>query len=211
MVIVNKIKNNYKNIPDLKTRKIKYKLSNIYIFYLETICSSEQINDFILKNITNPNKKRTINNILATPNFNLIKLDEIDKYLFNGFTILVYQNKIYALETKANLDRSINTPETEQELYGPKDAFVENYQKNIGLIKRRIKSKELKIKEYNIGKYTDTKTGLLYIEGITKEEYINKCNDILKSINIDGIIDAGELKKYIINESSNLFPKVKLT
>ena len=50
MVIVNKIKNNYKNIPDLKTRKIKYKLSNIYIFYLETICSSEQINDFILKN-----------------------------------------------------------------------------------------------------------------------------------------------------------------
>ena len=78
MVIVNKIKNNYKNIPDLKTRKIKYKLSNIYIFYLETICSSEQINDFILKNITNPNKKRTINNILATPNFNLIKLDEID-------------------------------------------------------------------------------------------------------------------------------------
>ena len=34
MVIVNKIKNNYKNIPDLKTRKIKYKLSNIYIFYL---------------------------------------------------------------------------------------------------------------------------------------------------------------------------------
>ena len=74
MVIVNKIKNNYKNIPDLKTRKIKYKLSNIYIFYLETICSSEQINDFILKNITNPNKKRTINNILATPNFNLIKL-----------------------------------------------------------------------------------------------------------------------------------------
>ena len=138
MVIVNKIKNNYKNIPDLKTRKIKYKLSNIYIFYLETICSSEQINDFILKNITNPNKKRTINNILATPNFNLIKLDEIDKYLFNGFTILVYQNKIYALETKANLDRSINTPEIEQELYGPKDAIVENYQKNIGLIKRRI-------------------------------------------------------------------------
>ena len=211
MVIVNKIKNNYKNIPDLKTRKIKYKLSNIYIFYLETICSSEQINDFILKNITNPNKKRNINNILATPNFNLIKIDEIDKYLFNGFTILVYQNKIYALETKANLDRSINTPEIEQELYGPKDAFVENYQKNIGLIKRRIKSKELKIKEYNIGKYTDTKTGLLYIEGITKEEYINKCNDILKSINIDGIIDAGELKKNIINESSNLFPKVKLT
>ena len=65
MVIVNKIKNNYKNIPDLKTRKIKYKLSNIYIFYLETICSSEQINNFILKNITNPNKLLSLSFFIA--------------------------------------------------------------------------------------------------------------------------------------------------
>lgn len=211
MNLINKVKNNYKDIPDLKIRKIKYKLSYIYLFYIETICSSEQINDFILKNITNPNRLRKINNILPAPNYSQIKFNEIDNYLFNSFSILIYHNKIYALETKANLDRSINTPEIEPELYGPKDSFVENYQKNIGLIKRRIKSKDLKTKEFNIGKYTNTKVGLLYIEGLTKPEYIDKCKSILNNINIDGIIDSGELKKYIIKESSNLFPKVKLT
>ena len=115
-MLINEIKNNYKDVPDLKLRKIKYKLSSIYIFYVETICSSEQINNFILKNITNPVKKRNINNILATPNLVKINKDEIDKYLFNGFSILIYKNKIFALETKANLDRSINTPEIEPEL-----------------------------------------------------------------------------------------------
>ena len=89
-MLINEIKNNYKDVPDLKLRKIKYKLSNIYIFYVETICSSEQINNFILKNITNPVKKRNINNILATPNLVKINKDEIDKYLFNVFSSLVY-------------------------------------------------------------------------------------------------------------------------
>lgn len=210
-MLINEIKNNYKDVPDLKLRKIKYKLSSIYIFYVETICSSEQINNFILKNITNPFEKRNINNILATPNLVKINKDEIDKYLFNGFSILIYKNKIFALETKANLDRSINTPEIEPELYGAKDSFVENYQKNIGLIKRRIKSKDIKIKEYSIGKYTSTKTGLIYIEGITNMEYINNCDKILKNINVDGIIDAGELKQYVVREHSTYFPKVKLT
>lgn len=208
---VNKILNNYQEIPDLKIRKIKYKLHYIYILYIETICSSEQINNFILKNITNPNNKPKINNILAAPNLSQIKEIEIDNYIFNGFTILIYQSQIYALETKANLDRSISTPEIEPDLYGPKDSFVENYQKNIGLIKRRIKNKNLKIKEYTLGKYTNTKTGMLYIEGITNQEYINNCHNKLKNIDVDGIIDSGELKQYLMKEKITHFPRIKLT
>ena len=46
-MLINEIKNNYKDVPNLKLRKIKYKLSSIYIFYVETICSSEQINNYI--------------------------------------------------------------------------------------------------------------------------------------------------------------------
>lgn len=211
MINIEKLLNNYNDIPDLKVRKIKYKLNYIYILYIETICSSTQINDFILKNITNPNKDRKIENLLATPNFQKINLKDIDTYLFSGFSILIYKNEIYSLETKADLDRSINTPEIEPDLYGAKDSLIENYQKNIGLIKRRIKNKNLKIKEYTLGRYTKTKTGLLYIDNITKEEYVINCDKILSNIDVDGIIDAGELKQYIIKEKSTFFPAIKLT
>ena len=211
MINIEKLLNNYNDIPDLKVRKIKYKLDYVYILYIETICSSTQINDFILKNITNPNKDRKIENLLATPNFQKINLKDIDTYLFSGFSILIYKNEIYSLETKADLDRSINTPEIEHDLYGAKDSLIENYQKNIGLIKRRIKNKNLKIKEYTLGRYTKTKTGLLYIGNITKEEYVINCDKILSNIDVDGIIDAGELKQYIIKEKSTFFPAIKLT
>ena len=72
-MLINEIKNNYKDVPDLKLRKIKYKLSSIYIFYVETICSSQQNKNNIIKNKTNPVKKRNKKNILATPN--LVKIN----------------------------------------------------------------------------------------------------------------------------------------
>ena len=211
MNYIKKINEEFKFIPDLIIRKIKYGFSNVHIFYIETLSSGDRINDYILKNITNPNKFRNLKNILATPNFKEITFSEFETYLFNGFTIILYHNKFYATETRADLDRSISPPQIEQDLYGAKDALVENYQKNLGLIKRRIKSKHLKTFEYKLGTYTNTNTALLYIEDIAKDELVQKCDKLLKNINVDRIIDAGELKQYLAVEGKAVFPATKLT
>ena len=43
----------------------------------------------------------------------------------------IYNKEILVVETKGTLDRSINTPITENTIKGPKDAFTENYQTNL--------------------------------------------------------------------------------
>lgn len=207
MKIIDKIKNDYVGLPDLKIRVI----NNIYVVYLETLCSSDRINNYILKNLTKNRFAKDINNIIPTPNFKNIDYEEVENYIFNGFAILIIKNKIYALETKADLDRSISQPQIEASLYGPKDCFIENYQKNIGLIKRRLKSSKVKIKEYQIGKYSQTKTGLIYINNITKNDLVLKIDGLLKKIDVDAIVDAGELKIFLTNENKNSFPASKVT
>lgn len=211
MKTINKVLSNFKDTPDLIVRKIKYKLGYVYIYYIETISSSDRINSFILDNLTNPVNKPSIDNILAGPNLKKIKITEFEKYIFNGYSIIVYFNKLYALETRADLDRAISSPEIEQDLYGAKDAFVENYQKNIGLIKRRIKSNNLKIKEYKLGRYTSTNTGMVYIDNICKNKLVIECDKLLRKIDTEAIIDAGELKQFLIKEGKSFFPSVKLT
>ena len=49
------------------------------------------------------------------------------------------EEKAFALETKANLNRAISEPSTENTVRGARDSFVEDFQINIGLIKKRIK------------------------------------------------------------------------
>lgn len=205
------INNTFKDTPDLVKRKIKYAFSSVHIYYIETICSSEQVNNFILKNLTNPNSHRKFKDILAGPNFKEINLNKLEFYLYNGFTILVYRNKIYAIETKASLDRSVTSPLVEQDLYGAKDALLENYQKNIGLIKRRLKSSHLKTKEYKLGRFTQTSTGVLYIDNITDMSLVKRIDALLNKIDTDSVIDVGELKQFLTMDKGNVFPPTKLT
>ncbi len=205
------INDTFKDTPDLVERKIKYSFSCVHIYYIETICSSEQINNFILKNLTNPNGPRRFKDILAGPNFKEIDLGRLEFYLYNGFTALVYKGKIYVIETKASLDRSVSFPEMEQDLYGAKDALLENYQKNIGLIKRRLKSSHLKTKEYKLGRYTQTSTGVLYIDNITDMSLVKRIDALLNKIDTDSVIDVGELKQFLTMDKGNVFPPTKLT
>ena len=205
------INDTFKDTPDLVERKIKYSFSCVHIYYIETICSSEQINNFVLKNLTNPNGPRRFKDILAGPNFKEIDLGRLEFYLYNGFTALVYKGKIYVIETKASLDRSVSFPEMEQDLYGAKDALLENYQKNIGLIKRRLKSSHLKTKEYKIGRYTQTATGVLYVDNITDMSLVKRIDALLNKIDTDSVIDVGELKQFLTMDKGNVFPPTKLT
>lgn len=205
------INDTFKDTPDLVERKIKYSFSCVHIYYIETICSSEQINNFVLKNLTNPNSHRRFKDILAGPNFKEIDLGRLEFYLYNGFTALVYKGKIYVIETKASLDRSVSSPEVEQDLYGAKDALLENYQKNIGLIKRRLKSSHLKTKEYKLGRFTQTATGVLYIDNITDMSLVKRIDELLNKIDTDSVIDVGELKQFLTMDKGNVFPPTKLT
>ena len=205
------INDTFKDTPDLVERKIKYSFSCVHIYYIETICSSEQINNFVLKNLTNPNGPRRFKDILAGPNFKEIDLGRLEFYLYNGFTALVYKGKIYVIETKASLDRSVSFPEMEQDLYGAKDALLENYQKNIGLIKRRLKSSHLKTKEYKLGRFTQTATGVLYVDNITDMFLVKRIDALLNKIDTDSVIDVGELKQFLTMDKGNVFPPTKLT
>ena len=205
------INDTFKDTPDLIERKIKYSFSCVHIYYIETICSSEQINNFVLKNLTNPYGPRRFKDILAGPNFKEIDLGGLEFYLYNGFTALVYKGKIYVIETKASLDRSVSFPEMEQDLYGAKDALLENYQKNIGLIKRRLKSSHLKTKEYKLGRFTQTATGVLYVDNITDMSLVKRIDALLNKIDTDSVIDVGELKQFLTMDKGNVFPPTKLT
>ena len=205
------INDTFKDTPDLVERKIKYSFSCVHIYYIETICSSEQINNFVLKNLTNPNGPRRFKDILAGPNFKEIDLGMLEFYLYNGFTALVYKGKIYVIETKASLDRAVSFPEMEQDLYGAKDALLENYQKNIGLIKRRLKSSHLKTKEYKLGRFTQTATGVLYVDNITDMSLVKRIDALLNKIDTDSVIDVGELKQFLTMDKGNVFPPTKLT
>ena len=208
---IKKLQIEFNNTPDLiiKPFKINF-LHKIYVIFLETLCSQDKINDYILKKIVNINYLNNLSNVVPSSNLKILnKYDEIEYYLYNGYTIIIDNKKIYAIETKADIYRSVSTNETEPSIKGPKDSFIENYQTNLGLIKRRIKNNNLKTKTLNIGTVSNTLVGILYIEGNTKDSIINDVYKKLKNIDIDLINSSEQIISYL--SSKSIFPTVIIT
>lgn len=213
--IIKLLKKDTNNLENIIYRKKYIGLTKIFIIYNETLVSSDKVSDFIIRSLDNITPffvyHKIINNIDNFKYKVLIKYNEIDFYLNSGFTILLIGKHYIALETKKDITRSITSPNTENVIRGPSDAFTENIEINIGLIKRRIKSNNLWIKNYNIGLYTKTNISLIYINTIVKEELINMIDDRLNKINIDGILSSGIIKNLIEKENKSIFPIIMST
>ncbi|MDD2504881.1 MAG: spore germination protein [Bacilli bacterium] len=206
------IQNLFNDTPDLVIRTLKRKYQSIYVVYLESVASGDRVNSYIISPLTLPsNYKEKIEKSLAGPNLKIITIKEIELYLCSGFAIILDGKKLYAIETKADLDRGIDDAKVEPAIYGPKDSFVENIQKNIGLIKKRIKSGHLKTENKLLGRYSKTVVSVLYIDNITKKELISEILTKLNNIDIDSINTSGELKQFLSNENKNVFPAMKLS
>lgn len=211
--IVEKIKKEFDKTPDLKIKEIKINfIKSIYILYIETICDSNKINDYILKNLTNYKRNLDLNSNIPGPNTIIVKeYNQIERYLTSGFTIIIKDEQIIAVETRGEINRSISSATREPSLLGPEDAFVENYQINMGLIKRRIKTKSFKTEEIVIGKRTNTIISINYLEDVADYKNINLIKERLNKINTDGIIDVGTIINYLEEENKTVFPTIRRT
>lgn len=198
-------------------------------FIVRSIKDTQKINN--LENIENTledlrksdlkskiNKKLSINNIyerlfdienhLSASSLKKIDLkkDDIFYYIFSGFTLVIYDLNIIAIETKAELNRSITEPTNEKTLRGSKDSFIENYVINIGLIRKRVKDEKLVLEEKVIGRRSKTKVGLMYISDIARKELVSYVENRLKNIDIDAIIDSNYIVEIMEESKNSDFP-----
>ena len=210
------------NSPDLNIKIINNKKDIIATIYFESITSTSDVNYRVIEGIStdiryNIKYKNLFNYIYNSINSTSLKIledyQEILNYLYNGFVIIAINNekKVIACEARATLDRGIMTPTTEAIVRGPKDGFTEKVNKNLGLIRRRIKTNNLKVIEKNVGRLTKTRICLCFMDNICDNNLINSIIEKIDEIDIDSIIDSGYLRELIINDNNSSFPTIMST
>ena len=211
MNIIKNIKQKIGPSQDYKFKTMILDKQSITLIFNETLTNSITINDFILRELKNINKKElgSLDNYLPNSNIKKIKEQDILDNLNNGCLIIITKNKIYSIEVKIILDRGVTTIQSELSITGPKDSFTENFNTNINLIRKRLKTTNLYCENITMGKNTKTKIGILYMNNIVNKHLPKLVKEKLLSIDIDGIIDSSYLKRTLENKS--LFPTIMLT
>lgn len=140
-------------------------------------------------------------------------LDEVVFDLIDGWIAVFFPNKetvlTYSVATEEK--RSVSSPENEPDVKGARDSFVESLRTNTSLVRRRFRTPELKIREYQVGRQSVTPVDVLYIEGITDPALAEEAARRVDRIDIDALLATGNLEEYIVDEVDTAFPLVAYT
>lgn len=212
MSLINKLKNDVGPSKDYKFKELIIDKCDVLLIFNEVLTDGQDINDFVLRKLLLLNKRQLnkLDNVLPNANITNIKESEILNFVNNGYLVIVCKGRIYASEFKNVLERGITTIESELSITGPKDSFSENFNTNLGLIRRRIKSSDLYVEDFTIGRSSKTKIGVLYMNNIVKKQLPKEVIEKLKKINIDAIIDSSYLKK-ILERKKSVFPTIMMS
>lgn len=138
-------------------------------------------------------------------------IEEILSNIFSGSAVVVFENTAISFPIFGVEKRSIAEPPSSKVIKGPREGFVEDIYTNTGLIRKRIKSEDLKIKTIAVGEKSKSVVSVFYIKNVAKSNVVDGVMKVLKSINIDAIIDSYYIQSYLEGNSLKFFKRVGST
>ena len=135
--------------------------------------------------------------------------DAVDGML-HGDTCLLVDGETRGLlvSARAYEKRGVGEPETESVIRGPREGFVENLRSNTALIRRRLRTPQLKLELARAGRLTRTDIVICYIEGLAPPILVEEAKRRVARVDVDGIIDSAMLEEFLEDDPYSPFPQV---
>lgn len=138
--------------------------------------------------------------------------EAVDRVLSGDTLLLVDGVKHFLLISEKSWEqRAVEEPATEAVIYGPREGFTENIRTNTSLVRRRLKTSELKLESIKLGELSQTEVVIAYLDGIAEQSIVEEVRSRLNRISIDAIVDSGYIVELIEDNPSSVFPQILQT
>ncbi|SES94755.1 spore germination protein [Anaerobranca gottschalkii] len=114
----------------------------------------------------------------------------------------------YTIEVREYPTRDVQEPITQTLVRGPREGFTEGIKDNLALIRKRIKTPDLKIEKKEIGHLTKTSVAICYIQNLVDPKVLEEVKVRLDKIKIDAILDSSTIEQLIEDSSFSPFPQI---
>ncbi|WP_018248831.1 spore germination protein [Orenia marismortui] len=194
------------------------------LIFASSVSNQNLINRDILKPLMENKAKNKISSTeelktLITqiiPSSKIERISDIDKLvgsILYGDTLLLVDGIKEALliETKEWKIRAIEEPVTEKVVKGPREGFNESAIINISLLRRKLKTPDLKFKFKELGLRTKTNICIAYIDDLVNKKILKECIKRIDEIKIDGILDSNYIDELIKDSPFSPFRTIGYT
>lgn len=193
----------------------------LYAYAIDGLVSGGDMSEYILKpiseNLRGGSLAQLYDAALHGAVYNSVAvpcedLQTVFKKLVNGFCVVLFPGVgAIAFEIKTGVNRGPDAPEVENTVKGPKDAFVETIRINTSLLRRHLRTPDLRIYAATVGQRSLTNVAVVWVDGLTNPELVQRMKDRLESIDIDGLLSPSAVEEYVTGSRRTAFPLIQYT
>ncbi|MFJ8257213.1 spore germination protein [Peribacillus asahii] len=136
------------------------------------------------------------------------KKETIFADIFSGKLLIFFHDYqfLYSINIAKRPQRNPEETATEVTVKGPRDNFIEDASVNIALIRKRLRTNSLHIKNFEVGSRTLTKVSVLYMDEVANMDMVESLAKEIEAIDVDGIYSGNQLME-LIEKSSPFIPR----
>ncbi|QSO50496.1 spore germination protein [Alicyclobacillus curvatus] len=216
----------FENSSDVVFRRIPlYRQSSLLMVYVDGLVDTKTINEAVLQPLLSsilPQTRKTVDEIREMLARQLVAVTDtrtvttltglVQGTLQGGVAIMTDGlHEGLMLHAQGLEKRSVEKPENETSLRGPRDCFTETLRTNTSLLRRRIKNPNLKMESYVVGERTQTDVVISYLDDLVVHSVLVEVRRRLGAIPIKDIVDSGYIEEYIQDSHWSPWPQVQNT
>lgn len=186
--------------PDIVVNVFETRKGKAMVSYVDGLSNSNLIDRDIIRRLKSDLFE---GDVRATIDVTQIKeIYDIEQYpeeILTGDTAIFFEgsDEIIIVDLKQHEKRSIQIPDSEQVIRGPKEGFTETFRTNTALLRRKLRTENLVIENMTIGKQSRTKVAVAYLKGIVNQDVLSEVKKRLKKIDIDAVLESGYIEQFI--------------
>ena len=211
----------FEGAADFNVRQLQCGEFILYAYAIDGLISGNAASEYIIQPIMEQLGGQTMLQLYEKAFYGVVvnavakpceSLEAVATFLVNGFCVVLFPGAgAIAFEVKTGEKRSLSGPELEHTTKGPKDAFVETVRTNTSLVRRHLRTPDLRLYETTVGRRSLTNVTVVWIDGITNPEFVERMKVRLDSIDIDGLLTPSAVEEYITGSRRTPFPLLQYT
>ena len=172
------------NAGDFVVRELSCCGFTLYAYAIDGLTSGGDTSEYVFKPLAEHLQGDSItllyDNALRGGVYNSVAdackdLNDVALKLVNGFCVVLFPGAgAIAFEVKTGDKRGPSEPEVENTVKGAKDGFVETIRTNTSLLRRHLRTPELRLDETRVGRRSLTNVTVAWMDGITHPELVER-------------------------------------
>ena len=134
-------------------------------------------------------------------------------FLTAGFALLFIDGitQAFVMPVQGYRARGVDKPTNETNLRGSKESFTDTGRKNMGMVRRRIRSDNLTITTLQVGDKTKTEITVYWHNDYCPQKLADKVLERIKNVNLPMIFESGYISPFIDRTKGSLFQSIGYT